>query len=54
MKFYEEMKPLYLETDAWGVGLRAGLLQRREGMSCCGDNVSKSLLAAKKKNCAVT
>ena len=37
MKFYDEMKPLYLETDASGVGLGAGLLQTKEGTSCPKD-----------------
>ena len=34
MKFYGEMKPLFLETDASIVGLGACLLQTREGTSC--------------------
>ena len=37
LKFYDETKPLYLETDTSGVGLGAGLQQTREGMSCPRD-----------------
>ena len=32
MKLYDEARPLYVETDASGVG--AGLLQIRDGVSC--------------------
>ena len=58
MKFYDETKTLYLETDATKVGLGAILLQTRDGMTCpkCStpDNtilqpiafVSKSLTSA--------
>ena len=31
MKFYDDTKPLYLETDASGVGLGTTLLQMHEG-----------------------
>ena len=31
MKFYDDTKPLYLKTDAYGVGLGAALLQTWEG-----------------------
>ena len=34
MKFYDETKPLYLEADASGGGLGAGLLQTRNGTRC--------------------
>ena len=37
MKFYDETKPLYLGTNACGVGLGAGLLQTRSGTSCPKD-----------------
>ena len=37
MKFYDETKPLNLNTDVSGVGLRAGLLQTRNGISCPRD-----------------
>ena len=36
-KFYDDTKPLYLEKDASGIGLRAGLLQTRNGTSCLRD-----------------
>ena len=37
MKVYDETKLLYMETDASGVGLRAGLLLTRDGTSCHRD-----------------
>ena len=38
MKFNNETKPLYLETDASGIGLNAALLQTRDGMKCPKDS----------------
>ena len=37
MKFYDETKPLYLETDASRIGLGAGLLQTRDDTACPED-----------------
>ena len=34
MKFYNDTKPLYLETDASGVGLGAALLQLHDNTTC--------------------
>ena len=34
MKFYNDTKPLYLETDASGVGLGAALPPLHEGTTC--------------------
>ena len=34
MKFYDETKPLYLETNASGIGLGTALLQIRDGAAC--------------------
>ena len=61
MKFYDEVKPLYVETDASGVGLGTILLQTRVGKSCLRDGApnniiirpivfaSKNLLTCRKK-----
>ena len=38
MKFYDEIKPHYLETDASGVGLGTALLQTRDGTTCPKDS----------------
>ena len=37
MKFYNETKPLYLETDASGIGLGTTLLQTRDDTTCLKD-----------------
>ena len=37
MKFYDETKPLYLESDALWIGLGATLLQTRDGTTCPKD-----------------
>ena len=34
MKFYDETKALFLETDVSGIGLNATLLQTRNGITC--------------------
>ena len=34
MKFYNDTKPLYLETDASGIGLRPALLQLHDNTAC--------------------
>ena len=39
MKFYDDTKPLYLETDASRVGLEAVLLQLCKGTFCQKDMV---------------
>ena len=40
MKFYDETKPLHLETDASGVEVGAGLLHTRSGTNSCRDMAS--------------
>ena len=37
MKFYDETKPLYLETNASAVGVETSLLQTRNSTSCPRD-----------------
>ena len=40
MKFYDETKPLYIETDVSGVGLGATLLQTRSNTGCSKDEAT--------------
>ena len=53
LKFYDEMKSMYLQTDAFGVGLRTTLLQKGVGTSCprgqAPDNNILRLIAFTKK-----
>ena len=51
IKFYDETKPLYLETDTSGVGLGASLLQTRNGTMALRPIAftSKSLSSAEKR-----
>ena len=58
MKFYDDIKPLYLKTDTYGIDLRAALLQLRDNtgyqthiapdttMLCPFTFASKSLMGA--------
>ena len=39
MKFYDETKPLYIETDASGAGLGTALLETRSNVSSHRDEV---------------
>ena len=39
MKYYDEIKLLYIETNVSGVGLEAALLQTRSNTSCPSDKV---------------
>ena len=53
-KFYDETKPLYLETDTSGIGLGAALLQMRNGAACprnkAPDNTTLELIAFTSKS----
>ena len=40
MKFYDEMKPLYIKTDVSGVDYRTGQLQIRKGMNYSTGEIS--------------
>ena len=44
MRFYGKIKPLYLETDASGVGLGAGLLHIRDSMNRTPDEAPNSAI----------
>ena len=44
MKHYDEMKPLYLETDASEIRLGATLLQTRGGTTCTEDIASDNTI----------
>ena len=53
MKFYGDTKPLYLETDASGIGLGTTLLQTRYGTTCPEDiardnTIMRPITSAKK------
>ena len=39
MRFYDETRPLYRETDVSGVGLGAAILQTRSNTSCHKDEL---------------
>ena len=44
MKYYNDTKLLYLETDASGVGLRASLLQLCDKTTCQKDRVPDNII----------
>ena len=53
MKFYDEIQALYLETEAYEVGLGAALLQTRNGTSCprgkaTGNSILRAIVFASK------
>ena len=44
MKFYDETKPLYLKTDASGIGFGTALLQTRDGTTCPKDITADNIM----------
>ena len=44
MRFYDKTKPLYIETDASGVGSGAAPLQARDKMSCHRDELPDNII----------
>ena len=44
MKLYNKTKPLYLGTDASGVGMGTGLLQTRGGICCPRDKAPDNII----------
>ena len=44
MKFYDDTKPLYIETDASGISLEAALLQLRDNTSGQRDTASDNTI----------
>ena len=44
MKFYDANRPLYLETDTFGISLGARLLQVSDGMDCGCDKISNNVI----------
>ena len=58
MKLYDVLKPLYLETDASGIGHGASLLHMHEGMNCghneFPDNITLFPIAIARKSLSST
>ena len=44
MEFYNASWPLYLETDASGIGLGTRLLQLRDGLSCGHNDTTDNII----------
>ena len=58
MKFYDETRPVYLETDASRIGLGTILLQRRDGMTypndtTLGNTILRPIAFASKRQTSV-